>query len=536
MAEEVKVDSESENEVLTARAKYKRLEVLRAPHLRRARACSVLTIPALIPPEGSSGTTDLPSPYQSLGARGLNNLASKLLITLLPPNQPFFKLVVDDFVLQELTGQTGLRAQVEESFNSMERAVMTEVETSAIRPAVFEALKHLLVGGNVATFLNPDGGMKVFPLDRFVCRRDPMGKLLELITEENITIQDLPEEMQSEVTAESGNTSKSLNGETIIGLYTVVRRIGKRWFIHQEAGGKTVPESQGSYPEDKSPFSVLRFASIAGEDYGRGFVEEYKGDIQSLEFLTKAIVQGASASAKVLFMLSPSAVTESTDITQSESGDIIIGRADDVSTLQVEKQADFQVAANTITRLEQGLGLAFLLNTSIQRNGERVTAEEIRFMANELENALGGIYSSLSQEFQLPLVTVLMARMERQKKLPVLPKGIVRPQVTTGVDAIGRGQDSEKLRAWMDDILVLGPDVVASNIIASDYIKRSGVARGIDMKGLAKTDEQLKADAEAQQQAALTDKLAPELAKQGGGLLKNQQTINAQNPEGTVEN
>lgn len=163
------------------------------------------------------------------------------------------------------------------------------------------------------------------------------------------------------------------------------------------------------------------------------------------------------------------------------------------------------------------------MNTAIQRNGERVTAEEIRFMANELENALGGIYSSLSQEFQLPLVTLLMARMEKQKKLPVLPKGMVRPQVTTGVDAIGRGQDAEKLRAWMEDISVLGPEVVAGNIIAGDYIKRSGVARGIDMKGLVKSAEDLQQEQEAaqqqQQQQSMMETLGPNAVTQGGKMM-----------------
>jgi hypothetical protein len=506
----------------TKKSKYDRLTSLRDPYLQRARACSVLSLPTLIAPEGSGGSTVLPTPYQSLAARGVNNLAAKLLITLLPPNAPFFKLMVDDYVLEELTGEEGLRGEVEEAFNSIERSVMTELETTAIRPAVFELLKHLLVGGNVATYMPKEGGMKIFPLDKFVCRRNPMGDLVELITEEFVTIADLPEEMQAQV-AGNGATVDTENGEKTIGLYTCVRKEKKKWVVMQEAGGITVPDSEGSYPLEKSPFSVLRFVGISGEDYGRGFVEEYKGDIQSLEYLTKAIVQGSAAAAKVLFLLRPSAVTESTDITQSESGDIIIGNADDISILQLQKSSDFSVAAQTIERLESSLGLAFLMNTSIQRQGERVTAEEIRYMASELENALGGIYSSLSQEFQLPLVTILMGRMESQGKLPKLPKGMVRPQITTGVDAIGRGQDSEKLKGWLEDISVLGPEIITSNVIAADYIKRSGVARGIDMKGLVKAPEDLEAEQAAaqqqQQQQEMMKTLGPNAVTQAGGML-----------------
>ena len=42
--------------------------------------------------------------------------------------------------------------------------------------------------------------------------------------------------------------------------------------------------------------------------------------------------------------------------------------------------------------------------------------EEIRYMASQLETALGGVYSLLSQEFQLPLVQLLMKRMSKAKR------------------------------------------------------------------------------------------------------------------------
>ena len=69
------------------------------------------------------------------------------------------------------------------------------------------------------------------------------------------------------------------------------------------------------------------------------------------------------------------------------------------------------------------------MNSSIQRPGERVTAEEIRHMAAELEDALGGVYSILSQEFQLPLIRRLMYQMERNGTFPKLPQGMIRPMI-----------------------------------------------------------------------------------------------------------
>ena len=54
----------------------------------------------------------------------------------------------------------------------------------------------------------------------------------------------------------------------------------------------------------------LRFSTVDGEDYGRGRVEEFLGDLKSLEALSQAIIEGSAAAAKVVFTVSPSATTK----------------------------------------------------------------------------------------------------------------------------------------------------------------------------------------------------------------------------------
>ena len=50
-----------------------------------------------------------------------------------------------------------------------------------------------------------------------------------------------------------------------------------------------------------NPWLVLRFNTVDGEDYGRGRVEEFLGDLKSLEGLSQALTEGSSAAAKVVF-------------------------------------------------------------------------------------------------------------------------------------------------------------------------------------------------------------------------------------------
>lgn len=187
-----------------------------------------------------------------------------------------------------------------------------------------------------------------------------------------------------------------------------------------------------------------------------------------------------------------------------------------MSVLQVEKFADFRIAFQTIEEITQRLSFAFLMNTAVQRGGERVTAEEIRYMAGELEDALGGVYSILSLELQLPMVSRLMFQLERKRKIPTLPKGTVRPAITTGLEALGRGHDLTKLDTFIGGVLqTLGPDVVSQYLNVGDYLTRRGTALGIDMDGLVRSEEEVQQQQQQAQQAQMQQQLA-QMAGQGG--------------------
>lgn len=498
-------------EATTAKGRYNALIGKRDPFLKRGRDAAKLTIPSLLPPDAHSGHDKLPTPFQGLGARGVNNLASKLLLALMPPNSPFFRFTIDDFTLEELTQQEGLRAEVEEALGKIERAVMQEIEAQAIRVSVGEALKQLLVAGNVLLYLAPQGGLKVFRLDRYIVRRDPMGNVLEIIVHETVAPEALPEETQKEL-KDVDKTGK----DKTVDLFTHVKLEGDRWVVYQEVKGEKVKGTEGTYPKDKSPWIPLRFSKIDGEDYGRGYVEEYYGDLRSLEALTKAIVEGSAAAAKVLFFVNPNGVTQQKTITESENGAVRTGDAKDVSVLQLEKFADFRIAYETIETLSQRLSFAFLLNTAVQRGGERVTAEEIRYMAGELEDALGGVYSILSQEFQFPLVTRLVFQLERKRKIPTLPDGVVKPTITTGLEALGRGHDLNKLDVFIGGVLqTFGAEVVSEYLNVGDYLTRRGTALGIDMKGLVRSEEEVQ-QARQQNGLAQQQQMLGQMLAQGG--------------------
>ena len=507
----------------TAVARYEQLESNRSTFLRRARDASKLTLPALIPESTTGNAAKLKTPYQAVGARGCNSLASKLLIALLPPSTPFFKLSIDSLALLQ-EGQEGLETEIDKGLRVIENALMNEIEVSNDRVAMFEALKHLIVGGNVLLYLT-DKGLKVYHFDRYVCKRDDVGNILEIITKETIHPQALPADFLEKLKTKQNYDAEDFDED--LDIYTRIKRYGDEFTWHQECQGERIPGTEGKSKIDVSPWICLRWTRIDGEDYGRGYVEEYQGDLISLEALMQAIIEGAAASAKTLFLVNPNGVTRAATLAKAPNGAIREGSAQDVSVLQVNKGADFQVSFSAIQRIEGRLEYAFLMARSVQRDAERVTAAEVSIMANELENSLGGIYSILTQEFQLPYLKRRMHMLTRSGKAPKLPEKIVKPKIVTGLQGLGRGNDRNKLIEFIGTVSqALGPDIMRQYMNVDEAIKRLANSIGIDTANLVKSQEEIAQELQAQQQQQLIQHLGP--AALGSPLMDPKNNAQAQ--------
>ena len=186
---------------------------------------------------------------------------------------------------------------------------------------------------------------------------------------------------------------------------------------------QTIPGTEGKAPKDTSPWLVLRFNSVDGENYGSGRVEEFIGDLKSLEALSQAITEGSAAAAKVVFLVSPSSTTKPQTLAKAGNGAIIQGRPDDVSVVQVGKTADFQTAMQQMQTLERRISEAFLVLTV--RQSERTTAEEVRLTQLELEQQLGGLFSLLTVEFLVPYLNRKLLVMQRSGELPRYPRNLL---------------------------------------------------------------------------------------------------------------
>jgi hypothetical protein len=277
--------------------------------------------------------------------------------------------------------------------------------------------------------------------------------------------------------------------------------------------------SQGKAPKESSPWLVLRFNHVDGEVYGRGRVEEFIGDLKSLEALSQALVEGSAAAAKVVFTVSPSSTTKPATLAKAGNGAIIQGRPDDIGVVQVGKTADFQTAYQMIGTLSQRLSDAFLVLTV--RQSERTTAEEVRLTQLELEQQLGGLFSLLTVEFLVPYLNRKLSVAQKVGDIPRLPKGdIVKPTIVAGINALGRGQDRESLSQFLAIIAqTMGPEAIQTYINPEEVIKRLAASQGIEVLNLVKSMQEV----QQQQQAAMQQQQQMAMTQQAGQLAQVEQ-------------
>lgn len=512
---------------MNARTRYDHLTRNRAQFLDVAVQCSRLTLPYLIQnDEGRTSWQKLPTPWQSVGAKCVVTLASKLMLALLPPQTTFFKLQVrDDKLGTELPAE--IRSELDLSFAKLERMVMDSIAASSDRVTVHQAIKHLVVGGNALLYMGKDG-LKHYPLNRYVVERDGNGNVIEIVTKELISRKLLPNNFLSQ--EPQPNHAGDLGGNTTLSdgdveVYTHVRLDNNRWMWHQEAFDKRIPGTEGKAPKEASPFLVLRFNTVDGENYGRGRTEEFLGDLRSLEALAQALVEGSAAAAKVIFLVNPSSTTKPQSIAQAGNGAIVQGRPDDIGVIQVGKTADFRTAAEMASTLERRLSEAFLVMTV--RQSERTTAEEVRLTQMELESSLGGLFSLLTVEFLVPYLNRKLLVLQRSGELPRIPKDLVKPTIIAGINALGRGQDRESLTTFITTIAqTIGPEALMKFINPDEAIKRLAAAQGIDVLNLVKSMDQQQQEMEKNMQM----QRGMELTKQAGQMLSTPIADPTKNP------
>lgn len=465
---------------------WARLEGIKQPILRKCERYAALTIPKLCLPSGTTPTTSQSTDYQSLGAAAVNHLNNRILLSLFRPGDPFFRLDPGKKTKAELAQVNMTPEELATALSGKELEAASVLDQRAIRPKLYQAGRHIIVCGNALLELGKED-VRVYGIRSFCVKRTATGAVHTIAIKEVLRFDELEKAVRDVVPGK--------NTDAEVSLYRIiVRQDDGSYVMTQAVDDIALPEQfGGKWPEDRLPYRVLAWDLADEHDYATGLVEEFEGDFEALSALSESLLDGSILTTEMRWLVNPGGVTSVEDFRKSMNGDAIAGQAGDVGAVNGGDPKAIEAAIKVIEVYSQRVARGFLLQSAMVRQAERVTAEEIRALAMELETAFGGVYSQLGLTWQKPVALWCLADVDLDIRGTDL-----KVTVITGLEALSRNAQLEKLRAALGDLALFEtlPDGLKARINWTAIAGMVGQGRGINLLPYLKSDEQVRQEQE----------------------------------------
>lgn len=511
----------------TLKEKYGNLKVKRERFLSRAENYARATLPYIMEEGDKAGDEANGHGWQGFGAKVVNHLSNRIIMTLFPPSRSFFKLDFSSTVRRDLDEQGWDSTSLATELAAIEDDAMKYMDQTTPRDLDIKTAKHLIITGNYLHYF-PDTKKEAvgIGLDQYVVRRDTHGTLIEVIIKQTKMMNSLPQDVQDKIRSNSKNAH--VKGDTEVELYTgaCLQKDGK-YLLYQEALDEKIG-SEYRMKYENLPFTVLMWNHTHGEDYGRGLVEDHAGDFHVIEVLSEAVAKGMVLMSDIKYIVKPGSYTNIEHLASSPMGEFISGNIDDIGVLQLERYADFSPILEVLNDYQRRVGEAFMVSRAARRDAERVTAYEIRQDAADLEVSLGGVYSRLSQSWQKPRAKRLlrMSLKEAQKGTDASNRLKVEdfePQIITGTEALGRMNELDKIMQFSEMLQMPNnwPETMQQRVKWDKFGDKIAAEIGIEIDWLMDDDEFQKLQ-QSQQRQMMQQRVAEEASKAAPDLVKQQ--------------
>lgn len=471
--------------------------------IERSEAYARWTVPAIMPPEGMEGEEQTKGNVPT-GARLVNHLANRIVEVLYPISRPFFtvaltpeaKLEIEQELGEEQSGK--MQEAVRDATSRLEDVAIRKLKLTEYRPVAILAAKHLIVTGNALLRRMPSGKRVLYPVNRYGVRRDILGMEREVVLSEKKRFSTFDEAMKAHIR----EVHPQVKDEDDMELFTLYEKQGKRWKITQEADG--VPLKTESYLNEADyDLLVLDWSLHPGEHYGRGLVEDYASTFHNIDVCTEALLDLTAITADIKFFVRPGSPLsmDLAALNAAPRGTYWPGNADDISVPEMRARGDLGTINELIGKWEGELAQAFLMSNV--RDAERVTAAEIRMLANELESAFGGLYSQLAQSWQQREAEYAISQVDFAQEIGK-DSAAFEVLVTTGLESLSREGQIDNLRMAIGDLQMMEavPEDIRGAMNPLRFAKFVFTNRSVDLNAFLNTPEEMQANQEAAMQEA----------------------------------
>lgn len=493
------------SENCTPKTMFERLDAKRTLLLSRCEQYAAWTIPSKFPVKGTDDNYEMAIDFQAHGAKCVNNLLNKVMLALFAPSRPFFRPELPKESIATLKEHGLEGAALDAVLSQVAKQGMKVLEQMEVRSVLIETLAQLIITGNALLREHKDEDdsdgddmLSLYTLRDYVVKRCINGKVLLFIVRETSDLESMPIVVQETYRRFKWDAKP----EQVVSLYTELKWDSARkvWVQRQFLDDVNVTQGTTQYKADDLPWRILTWSLAPNRNYGTGMVEEAQGAFHGLSTLSSAEIPGLLEMCRIIHLADPTGSTDAIEFQNALSGAVLVGREGDITTPDLGGKArDYISVAAKIEKYERVLSEMFLLSTGAIRDAERVTREEIRMVANELETSIGGVYSRLSHDLQQWLAELAIKRSQDAalRSMDVY--------VITGLDALSANGDLDNVRSLMQDLAMLKdmPEEIKGTIIWDAYVQFMSSLHNVDYFKFLKSQADAQAEQVQQQQAAM---------------------------------
>jgi len=488
----------------------------------------------------------LPQPYQSIGSLAVNAFVGRATGEQYPADRPHFIMDLTPEALFDPTLPAEVKHAFREKLAADSQKVMLALEQAGNAKAgptgmgfyatKQQSLAQIAVAGNVCERLNPDLSITGFRLDNYVVRRDGAGRVVHVITREQVDPLSLSDEQIAKLGTTRAECCEQPSHVRMKTLYTSCcwEYDKGQWELCQEIDKVEIHCSYHKY----SPYTVVALALAPGDSYGRGLIELAFGDLSTYDKLCQYVIEAAGMASKLVPCIDPNSTTRPQELAKP-SGEVVItpvkeGQVKDIAFLKVDKGGDMSFVLKAMETIEARLGRALMLLSESVRQSERTTAYEVSAVTiQQQQESMLSVFASVADQLDGPQIQAAIEMCYR--------KGIIdRPSAETakGIQIVLlTGQTALAAQARTGKMLALVQLETQMGEQPGTYIDRGVAYRAIarmqrvDEPGLVKTEQQVAAAA----QAAIAQQLqlaAGQQAIQSSGAIAEQAAAAAIQPKG----
>lgn len=483
------------------KALWDELYVDKASVETRCETFAMWTLPYICPQEEQDGQPEIRGNV-AIGARLVNHLANRIVSAMFPTDRPFFALPPTPEAKAKLAEEAADEVEAAKELLVLNKATasvaadaMRDFDLTKYRPLAVEGAKHLLVTGGAVIRRHADGERTLYGIKHYAITRDMRGNMTSCLLRDSKKFGSLSVSQQDSLKSKRPTHYQK---DTPVELYTFFVKVGKHsWAGQQGLDTTLVDGSYDTYTDTNLPVLDLTWTLAHGETYPRGLVEEHAVLFHNVNVTTDAIIDMIGMAADIKKLVDPSSVLDIEELNASARGTYHLGREGDITETPFNKRQELVTITDQVSMWERQLSQAFLLGSGSVRDAERVTAEEVRAFARELESAFGGLYSKLALSWQKREADYLLSQMElggALKNFDVL--------VVTGLESMSREGQMDALRLAVADLQMLDsvPEDVRGTIDKRAFAEFVFTNRGILLATFLLSQEQIAANQQAEMQ------------------------------------